>query len=43
MSEAEYAERAQRTREELDAELEPMKFYPSAYRQILQGKPVERA
>ena len=42
MTEAEYAERAQRTREELATELEPMAFYASAYRQILQGAPVER-
>ena len=43
MSEAEYAQRAQRTREELDAELEPINFYASAYRRILQGKAMERA
>jgi glycosyltransferase involved in cell wall biosynthesis len=42
MTEAEYAERAQRTREELATELEPMAFYASAYRQILQGASVER-
>ncbi len=42
MSEAEYAQRARRTREELDAELEPIKFYASAYRRILQGKAMER-
>ena len=41
MSEAEYAERAQRTREELATELEPMEFYARAYRRILQGEPVE--
>jgi glycosyltransferase involved in cell wall biosynthesis len=41
MSEAEYAERAQRTREELATELEPMEFYPRAYRRILRGEPVE--
>jgi glycosyltransferase involved in cell wall biosynthesis len=41
MSEAEYAERAQRTREELACELEPMEFYARAYRRILQGEPVE--
>jgi glycosyltransferase involved in cell wall biosynthesis len=35
MSENEYAERAQRTREELNDELESMNFYPRAYRQIL--------
>ena len=43
MSEAEYAERAQRTRQELATELEPMEFYASAYRRILQGEPVEGA
>lgn len=37
MSEAEYAERAQRTREELSTDLEPITFYASAYRQILNG------
>jgi glycosyltransferase involved in cell wall biosynthesis len=36
MSEAEYAERARRTREELSTELEPITFYASAYRQLLQ-------
>jgi hypothetical protein len=41
MSEAEYAERGQRTREELATELEPMEFYARAYRRILQGEPVE--
>ena len=41
MGEAEYAERAQRTREELATELEPMEFYARAYRRILQGEPVE--
>jgi glycosyltransferase involved in cell wall biosynthesis len=43
MSEAEYAERAQRTREELAVELEPMEFYARAYRRILQGEQVEGA
>jgi hypothetical protein len=43
MGEAEYAERAQRTREELATELEPMEFYARAYRQILRGQPVEGA
>ena len=37
----EYAERAHRTREELATELEPMEFYPRAYRRILRGEPVE--
>jgi glycosyltransferase involved in cell wall biosynthesis len=41
MGEAEYAERAQRTREELATELEPMEFYARAYRRILRGEPVE--
>lgn len=43
MDEAEYADRAQRTREELATELEPMEFYARAYRQVLEGKPVEGA
>jgi glycosyltransferase involved in cell wall biosynthesis len=43
MSDAEYAERAQRTREELATELEPMEFYARAYRQVLQGQSVEGA
>lgn len=42
MSEAEYVERATRTREELAIELEPMEFYASAYRRILQVKAVQR-
>lgn len=41
MSEAEYAERAQRTREELAVELEPITFYASAYRKILQAESME--
>jgi len=41
MSEAEYAERARRTREELATELEPLEFYPRAYRRILRGEPVD--
>jgi glycosyltransferase involved in cell wall biosynthesis len=41
MSGAEYAERAERTREELASELEPMEFYARAYRQILAGERVE--
>lgn len=43
MGEPEYAERAQRTLEELATELEPMEFYARAYRKILQGQPVEGA
>ncbi len=38
MSEAEYAERATRTREELARELEPMEFYAQAYRRIVRGE-----
>jgi len=34
MSEIEYAERAHRTREELATELEPIEFYPRAYRRL---------
>ena len=41
MSESEYAERAERTRNELATELEPMDFYARAYRRILRGEPVE--
>ena len=41
MSEAEYAERARRTREELATELEPMEFYPRAYRRILRGESLD--
>jgi glycosyltransferase involved in cell wall biosynthesis len=41
MSEAEYTERATRTREELSHELEPMDFYARAYRRILNGERVE--
>lgn len=41
MSESEYAERSRRTREELATELEPMEFYPAAYRKILRGETVE--
>jgi glycosyltransferase involved in cell wall biosynthesis len=37
MSESEYAERAQRTREELATELVPIEFYAEAYRQLLRG------
>jgi glycosyltransferase involved in cell wall biosynthesis len=43
MSEAEYASRAQRTREELAAELEPMEFYPRAYRRLLRCEPLDAA
>lgn len=42
MSEAEYTTRAQRTREELTSELEPMEFYPRAYRR-LHGEPMDGA
>ncbi|HEY2615612.1 MAG TPA: glycosyltransferase [Chthoniobacterales bacterium] len=41
MNETEYAERAQRTREELATELEPIEFYPRAYRRIVRGEAVE--
>jgi hypothetical protein len=41
MSEAEYAERADRTRQELTDELEPIDFYARAYREILRGEPVK--
>jgi len=41
MSEAEYSERAQRTREELATELEPMEFYARAYRRILRAEGAE--
>ncbi len=41
MDEAEYSERARRTREELATELEPIEFYPDAYRKILRGEVVE--
>ena len=41
MSEAEYTERATRTKQELAHELEPMEFYARAYRQILNGEPVQ--
>lgn len=40
MSESEYVERAERTRQELTAELEPMEFYANAYRRILRGEAV---
>jgi glycosyltransferase involved in cell wall biosynthesis len=41
MGEAEYAERAQRTREELKTELEPIEFYASAFRKIARGEPAK--
>lgn len=41
MSEAEYAGRATRTKQELATELEPIDFYARAYRQILNGEPVQ--
>jgi glycosyltransferase involved in cell wall biosynthesis len=37
MSEAEYAERATRTRDELANELEPIEFYAQAYRRLAHG------
>jgi glycosyltransferase involved in cell wall biosynthesis len=37
MSESEYAERATRTRAELATELEPMEFYPRAYRRVVSA------
>jgi glycosyltransferase involved in cell wall biosynthesis len=40
MDEAEYVERAKRTREELQNELQPMDFYAQSYRRILQGEAV---
>jgi glycosyltransferase involved in cell wall biosynthesis len=40
MSESEYAARAERTREELAHELEPIDFYPRSYRCILRGETV---
>jgi glycosyltransferase involved in cell wall biosynthesis len=41
MSETDYVERSNRTREELQHELVPLEFYPKSYRRILQGEPVE--
>jgi glycosyltransferase involved in cell wall biosynthesis len=41
MSETEYADRARRTREQLQRELVPMDFYAHAYRRILRGQAVE--
>ena len=43
MSETEYAERARRTRDELEIELEPMEFYARAYRRMVHGELVEPA
>ena len=40
MREAEYVERATRTREELQDQLVPLSFYASAYRRILAGDPI---
>jgi glycosyltransferase involved in cell wall biosynthesis len=40
MKEAEYTERANRTREELKKELEPLDFYPRAYRCLMRGEPI---
>jgi glycosyltransferase involved in cell wall biosynthesis len=37
MSETEYAARAQRTREELASELEPMEFYAREFRRLVRG------
>lgn len=41
MSYSEYAERAERTRHELEQELEPLDFYPRAYRSLLARETVE--
>lgn len=41
MDEAEYAERARRTREELATELEPIEFYARSYRRIYHGAVVD--
>jgi glycosyltransferase involved in cell wall biosynthesis len=38
MSESEYAERAQRTREELSRELEPIEFYARSYRRLVEER-----
>ncbi len=40
MSESEYVERAERTRQELATELEPIEFYANAYRKIIRGEVV---
>jgi hypothetical protein len=42
MSAKEYAERAQRTRDELATELEPMEFYARSFRQVLRGELVDQ-
>ena len=41
MNESEYAERANRTREELEKELEPLDFYARAYRHLVRGEPIQ--
>lgn len=38
MGEGEYAQRAERTREELASELEPIEFYARSYRRIARGE-----
>jgi glycosyltransferase involved in cell wall biosynthesis len=38
MSDTEYAERAERTRQELALELKPIDFYAHSYRRILRGE-----
>ena len=40
MSNAEYVDRSNRTREELQHELVPIDFYARSYRRILRGEPV---
>jgi glycosyltransferase involved in cell wall biosynthesis len=40
MTESEYLDRANRTRQELEHELEPLDFYAQSYRRILRGEPV---
>ena len=40
MSEDEYCDRATRTRQELSDEIEPLSFYPAAYRAIVHGESV---
>ena len=42
MSEVEYAERAERTREELATQLEPIEFYAQSYRRILHRDSVHQ-
>ncbi len=41
MTEVEYAERAARTREELENELEPLDFYLGVYRRLVRGEPIQ--